>query len=417
MISPARQLFAEHLAVSPSSASWGVRRRSASIGETETPREGEIFAIPAGLLILSLEAVPAGGGTRFREGPNGGIERVGPRRKSRWRIQATAFVHTDATEELDWAQVAVSELLGVELTPFKYRNSRFAELAKEVVTEELPSDEAHLKIANGLVKRGHRTMAVAVKSSRGLLGRDAQRHAPAGVEADAVLADLVEAGIAEGEVVVVCRTSGNQVARVPNEDSLKRLAAEGLRCACGRPIDEESPEQLYTSTAAANLLLDKSRWMSVLVRQKLIDLGVPAEDVLLECQLGSDEIDCLALVSGEILAMELKDKDFSIGNAYSFGAKVSIVEPRHAVIVTTEGVGGDVKAHFSRTSSPDRRRYAFDTEERQTIHYIEGGDFLEQLAPIIENIYVKDGATILDAALPLAVIKAESVVSALRERS
>ena len=74
--------------------------------------------------------------------------------------------------------------------------------------------------------------------------------------------------------------------------------------------------------------------MSVLLIQAIHSLGINYEAMLIEQKSGGDEMDCFADISGELCLFELKDKEFSLGNAYSFGAKVGIHKPAHAIIVT-----------------------------------------------------------------------------------
>jgi len=86
-------------------------------------------------------------------------------------------------------------------------------------------------------------------------------------------------------------------------------------------------------------LLDKSRWLSILVYNELIQSGIDPDRVLIEAALGGDEVDCVADISGEVALFELKDKEFNLREAYSFGAKVGIIKPRHAVVVTSSHIG------------------------------------------------------------------------------
>jgi hypothetical protein len=46
-------------------------------------------------------------------------------------------------------------------------------------------------------------------------------------------------------------------------------------------------------------------------------------------------------------AKPLKDREFNLGGAYSFGAKIGIIGPAHPVIISREKIGGDAKEHLS----------------------------------------------------------------------
>jgi hypothetical protein len=136
--------------------------------------------------------------------------------------------------------------------------------------------------------------------------------------------------------------------------------------------------------------------------------------------VGGDEIDLCADISGELTLFELKDKEFSLGNAYSFGAKLGIVRPDHPVIVTTEHVGGDAKEHFERAEmSQRRRRYGSDPwytgpEDSQAILFIEGIEHLRSsLESLVSAIYTKDATRLLGDVLPRAAIDPRSLLEAI----
>ena len=46
-------------------------------------------------------------------------------------------------------------------------------------------------------------------------------------------------------------------------------------------------------------------------------------------------------------AKPLKDREFNLGGAYSFGAKIGIIGPAYPVIISREKIGGDAKEHLS----------------------------------------------------------------------
>lgn len=415
LIRPLQNLQCESFGLEHASLEWGsVASRALAPGDSELLIGGEVFRVQDGLIVVALGGQESGGRVRFREDDKGNIYESNLDDNGALRVEVSALVHAGGSDVLDEVSRVASEVLGVELEGFKYEHPRFDGLKKEVVAEELPDSPTHLKAARALLPRVARTLAVAVKSARGILASDAQRHVPDGLDATSTWDSLLSSGVLERDVVIVCNTTKEQVARVPDEDSIEELTRVGLRCACGRPIEEERSEHLYTVTDVGRVLLDKSRWMSVLVRDELMQLGVDQDDILLECQIGSDEIDCIAQISGEIAIFELKDKDFSIGNAYSFGAKMSIFNGEHAVIVSTESISQDVKEHFNRTRSTDRRSLSvYYGREPQLIHYIEGPEFLDSISPIVSKIYSKDGGRILDKALALGLAKSSKLIKAL----
>lgn len=303
----------------------------------------------------------------------------------------------------------------MELSTSRYRSQRFKALQEEVTSEDIPREGPYIEGARTLADRVTRELAIAIKSSGGLLVPDAARQLPKEepTHVDSAREALLHADIVAAEVVVVCKASGTQVARVPEAAVLDTLSKQGLRCACGNKIADEQTEQLLTITDRGRLLIDKSRWLSVLVREELVEFGVDPGEIMLECLIGAEEVDCIASVSGETFLLELKDKEFSIGGAYSFGAKIGLVQPDHAAIVTTAHVGNDVKDHFARTRPMERRdRYIPTPQEHDSnLYYIEGLDHLRPvLEEIISAVYRKDSAEILNDVLALASIRSRALL-------
>jgi hypothetical protein len=119
--------------------------------------------------------------------------------------------------------------------------------------------------------------------------------------------------------------------------------------------------------------------------------------ILVEQMVGTDEIDCLAKISGELVLFELKDKEFNLGSAYSFGAKIGIIKPRYPVIVTSEHVGNDAKEHFIRAGVSGVSRtgvYIDRVDERDEISYVEGVE-KAGIEELVSRIYKADGIACL----------------------
>jgi hypothetical protein len=279
-----------------------------------------------------------------------------------------------------------------------------------------PPTDDELNASRLLADKTARTLAVAIKSSGGLLVSDAARPLPAEArsDAEAAIAKLQEAGLVKTELVVICNKTDAQVARATTKKQLDQSARAGITCACGQPLTAERVEEALTIADLARDLLDGNRWMSVLLFDELVRVGVNAERIFLEQQAGGDEVDCVADISGEFVLFELKDKEFNLGNAYSFGAKIGILRPEHPVVITTEYVGGDAKEHFERAAASGTRPSTLERSHQRPVLYIEG---LENLRSGVEQlayqIYRADGATLLDDVLSVASIQSGSILAAL----
>jgi hypothetical protein len=290
-------------------------------------------------------------------------------------------------------------------------------------TSEAPQAEEILA-AKSLADADARTLAIALKTSGGLLVSDVAKQLSASSDPAAAQSTLAEVGLVETETVVICNRTSRQVARVPSRDALARLDAEGVRCACGTPITEERIEDALTTTKRGRQLMDGSKLMSLLLAEELVKLGVKRSHIAVEQTVGGDELDCVAVIGGALVLFELKDKEFNLGNAYSFGAKISLVRPLLPVIITSAHVGGDAKDHFARiqaapserASSVFRSALASAAESSpRPVQYIEGLDNLSTgLAEIASEIDTSSTLNFLREVLPLGSLNPPDVLDALR---
>ena len=234
----------------------------------------------------------------------------------------------------------------------------------------------------------------------------------------AIQRTLAEADLVDSETVVVCRRTKTQIARFPFREAIQRLSAEGVKCACGIPLADEAIEDAAAPNDRLRKLLDGARWFSLIVIEALVALGVPRDRIAIEQQVGGDEIDCVADVSGELVLFELKDKEFNLGNAYSFGAKIGLIRPEHPVVVTTEHVGGDAREHFSRVAMVPSQRNAFVLDEYEEgpreLLYIEGIDSLRPaLDTLASGMYQRDALRVINELLPLATVDPAALIASL----
>lgn len=318
----------------------------------------------------------------------------------------------DALREIS---VAVKAKFDIDLRDWSYTSEHFDDLkAQGLKSPEPPSPEeesAALVLSDSLTRR----VAIAVASSGGLLLTDLGTQLPRGDEAQApvITSRLREAGIVASDFVIICRRSTAQVLRVPTREALADAAKAGVKCACGRDLNAERMEEALALSDLGRTMLDGSRWMSVVLMQCLRRMGIDYSAMLIEQKAGGDEMDCFADISGDLALFELKDKEFNLGNAYSFGAKIGIHRPQQAIVVTTMHVGNDAKEHFKR--SQDAESESTYSGRRREIHYIEGIQNLEQdLGTIVEAIFSFDAVNLIREVIPSAAADAAEVLRAVK---
>ena len=326
------------------------------------------------------------------------------------------------TSELDAFASIASDVLKVGFNPHQYISASFERVRTELVEAFRAPTEAEIGLSRVLVDHQLRSLAIAMKQAGGLLLSDIPKQIKGTSTPDvqSMHGTLTKFGLVTNEIVVLCKNVSRQVLRVPTVEALADITNAGGRCACGRRIDEERQEQAIGLTDAGAALLDKSRWLSVLVYDALVKAGVAPERIVVEGTLGGDEVDCVAEISGELCLFELKDKEFNLGEAYSFGAKIGILSPEHAVVVTTAKVGGDAKQHLQRalkTTSDSATRYLMyepDTRGVSRVSYIEGVEKLsEEITRFVSDIETKDAQTALQEILDSVSLGADRLIAAL----
>ena len=313
----------------------------------------------------------------------------------------------------DFEKIA-ADVFGVELERWFYKSERFDSLLEEGrVPVQLPSEEDRLG-AYTLMDSEVRKLAIAMKSASGLLQSDAAKVLGdvKAKDSKALIKKLVDSDLATTGAVVICKKTGVQSVRVPDATVVADLDKQGIRCSCGKPISSEPCEEVMEVTDLGRSLLDGSRWYTVVLVQELVELGVPVGSILTEEVEGGDEMDCIAAISGDTVLFELKDKVFSLNNAYSFGAKIGLIRPDASVVVTTEHVAGDVKDHFERAASRARGRFEDETDGSVPA-YIEGvGDLRAGLEELISRVTRADAVRVLSEALTFGSLSALDLVNA-----
>jgi hypothetical protein len=416
LLFPALQIPASVLGIAPESLRplRGVRR--STLQSASYAIDGELYTDGETLVELAIYEQ-----RRERPAQRGALVAASP--LELYRIEVTAIgCRWEGTAVASVIPI-VERLLEVRLESYVYTSQRFDELKAEGRESPVDVNPDEIRASEVLASKVNRILAIAIKASGGLLVKDAAKQLSPDIrdKSDEVIAELKTARLVDSEIVVVCSKTQSQVTRAANRELINELTLKGLKCACGRPLIEEQIEEAVTVTELGRGLLDKARWLTVLLIQELEAVGVSRDAILVEQMFGTDEIDCLANINGELVLFELKDKEFNLGSAYSFGAKIGIIRPRYPVIFTTEHVGNDAKEHFVRAgvSGVTRDRIYIDrADERDEISYIEGVENLKRgIEELVSRIHKADGIRLLNHVLPLATLNGEVLIDALRNKS
>ncbi|MFH9332552.1 hypothetical protein ACH4KU_26650 [Streptomyces althioticus] len=313
---------------------------------------------------------------------------------------------------------AVQQHTGADLRGWGVRPRRFAELKQEGRQESLSITPEKAKAAHLLSDKERRVLATAIKAAPGgLILSDVERQLKRGkvTDIEATLLELQDADLIDSEYVVVCAKNQHEVSRFSDASVMDEMSKYGVRCGCGRKIGDERLEEAVAITDLGRELLDKSTWMSIILMEELRDLGIPDDRIMIEYSSGGDEMDCIADINGQVVLFELKDKEFSLREAYSFGAKIGLVRPQYPVIVTTEKVGGDAKDHFEKAELAGKRGQAgLDPDDARPIRFIEGLESLRtQLDDLASTVYRHEAFKVLREVMPMASISPNHLLDSI----
>lgn len=307
---------------------------------------------------------------------------------------------------------AAKRAFGANFEKYSILSERAQEFLEEQHSSTVAPTDEEVSASHLLSDKLARKIAIDIKSAPGgvLLSDLPKRVAPKEKPKIAPMQlELVKHSLVVREFVVVCNKAGTPVMRFPSKEALTAISNNFVRCSCGSDVAQERVEEALSVTSDGRSLLDKSHWMNVYLINELMRLGIGVEEIFIEQQSGEDEMDCIAIIGGNLVLFELKDKDFTLGNAYSFGAKIGILRPDVSIIVTTEKVAADARDHFDRAraarlQSSYKRGRSFRGEETASEPlYIEGLNNLHaELSKLTTKLYRSDAEHFLDTVLPLA---------------
>ena len=332
------------------------------------------------------------------------------------------FTLADSQDERTAADFVESmqDLFKVSLNSRDVMSDRARSLIGEGLAQIVVAEQAEHAAARTLAGKDARELAVAIKLGSGLLvdlakqmGSDGQAGLPS------VRERLLESDLVVGETVVLCGKTGQAISRVRSRSTLDAMADAGLRCSCGKPANEEKIEEALSITELGRDLLDKSRWMTLVLIEELLHIGVSPDHIFVEQQFDGDEIACIAIISGDVVLFELRDGRFSLGHAHSFNAKIGIVQPDYSMVVTTEKIGNDAKIHFDRRRQAVRKNMPRPyVDESVEPLFVEGISNLRAgLEDLVTNLVTKDARRVLSEVLPLAGITPGTLLRGWTTRS
>lgn len=174
---------------------------------------------------------------------------------------------------------------------------------------------------------------------------------------------LLQHGLVGKEYLLLCRQDSHTICTVIDRDHLTSGPLSDAKCPlCGRPFRDENIQEILTLTDRARGLTNGSHWMTVWVTERLCRAGVDLASISWNAASGEDEIDVVARIHGTALFLELKDREFGLGDAYPFLFRLDRYGGEQGAVITTDKVADEVKRLIEDRNS----------SSGNTFHTIEG---------------------------------------------
>lgn len=201
-----------------------------------------------------------------------------------------------------------------------------------------------------------------------------------------VVNQLMDLGLVRKEYLVLCRDDSTPVVSCPDTSV---LTSGSMRCPkCQRSLSEEQVQDIYVATDEARKYTDGSRWMTIWVTILLEELGLSREHIKWNASVGEDEIDIVFTLNGSTVFVELKDREFGLGDAYPFLFRVDRYGADFGIIISTGRVDREVHNLLQATEEQFRTVRPFRPERMFTrrIRCVEGPDVVGNLKGVISEI-------------------------------
>lgn len=292
------------------------------------------------------------------------------------------------TDYLKRIRTAAGEVMGQEigtpsswpvLAPIGSHNFEAIRKSRQASPEASPEESQAMAAfttpeIRALIRDLERVGSLTVSDLPKILG-EAQGAAVAGR-----LGELRSLGLIQSEYVIVCSRTGNAVLRTDDPNKLSKMAPDWMKCACGRALNEERVDQVIMPTERSAELNDRSKWMTTLALSALPRIGIGRDSVIVEGTPTATDI--VLDLSGDLVLVVLKDREFNLADAYAFNAKVTRIKASEGVIVANEGMSGDARKMVQEELGPQRARIS----DPFRVTYVEGLQNLEhELGRVVER--------------------------------
>jgi hypothetical protein len=219
----------------------------------------------------------------------------------------------------------------------------------------------------------HRAFLLGLAQARGK-ARSADINAEVGSE---IVTPLLNAELIGKEYLVVCRKDSHTICTVRDRSQLENDSVEIHCTICARPFRDEFIQEIFFISNAGTKLLNSSQWMTIWITDILKKAGIGFDKVKWSTAASEDEIDVVVDVHGKKIFLELKDREFGVGDAYPFLYRIQRYGGSLGIVVCTSRIGDEVKTLFREPG-------------RTKIETIEGTNDIQVRLPRLVDDFLRD---------------------------
>ncbi len=289
-----------------------------------------------------------------------------------------------ANAVLQWSSASV---IGQPLQriPVRYR---YRVVDSLIVPSELRASQTEFKMtrpeysaedaiaAQFLAENANRQFALKLAQVGKMRNKDASE-----IATDEMIARFRTLGLVVEEYLLTCRQDQHTICIVPSKEYLTREPTSLLRCnVCQRAFADEKLEPIYSLTVLGKRLLNKSLWMSIWLTELLLKLGINAGSIKWGAEANGEELDIVLEDFGSRVFFELKDREFGLGDAYTFTFRLTRYGGSAGVVATMDKMSADAKKFFAEEA--ERRDTPIDVMVFEAVAGIKAGmaDLLHRMS-------------------------------------
>lgn len=154
------------------------------------------------------------------------------------------------------------------------------------------------------------------------------------------------------EFLISCTNDNKIICTVSSLETFQSGTSNGMRCvSCRRPLSEEKTTETFTISDKGRKLMAGNKWMSVWITQELVNHGIKSESIDWEVEENGEEIDIRISDFKSTVLLELKDREFGVGDTHPFIYRVDKYRGNLGGILTTEKIAKDAKNILSEQES------------------------------------------------------------------